>query len=92
MGKHGQVNAPIAPDVASVGFHILIFVALGIPVVAQIDGTLIQEVGLAHAHPVKFGLAAEQPCRLLCEVGVILDLLCEGLVSEILAQVQAGRE
>ena len=52
LGKHRQVDAPVAPDVASVGFHIFIFIALCVPVVAQVHGALIEEIGLAHAHPV----------------------------------------
>ena len=81
LGKHCKVDAPVAPDVTTVGFHIFIFIALCVPVVAQVHGALIEEISLAHAHPVQFGLAAEEAGTLLCEVGVALNLLCKGLVS-----------
>ena len=41
LGEHGEVDAPIAPDVASFGFYILILIALGVPIVAQVNRTLI---------------------------------------------------
>ena len=91
LGEHRQIDAPVAPDVTSVGLDVLILVALGIPVVAQVNGAIVEEVGLSHAHLVKFGLAAEQFCRLLGEVRVAFDLLGERLVPvEVLAQVQTG--
>ena len=80
LGEHGEVDTPIAPDVAAVGLYILIFVAFGVPVVAQINGALIKEIGLTHTHPVEFGLAAEEAGRLPCKVGITLDLLRERLV------------
>ena len=78
---------------AAVGFHILILVTLRVPVVAQVDGALVEEVGLSHTHPIEFRFAAEKAGRLLGEVGVVLDLLGERLVAtEALAQVQTGGE
>ena len=89
LGEHGEVDAPVAPDVAAVGLYILIFVAFGVPVVAQINGALIEEIGFTHTHPVEFGLAAEEAGRLPCKVGITLDLLRERLVHiEVLTEVQ----
>ena len=59
LGEHRQVNAPVAPDMATVGLDVLVFITLAIPVFAQVDCALIEEVGIAHAHPIEFGLAAE---------------------------------
>ena len=93
LGEHGEVDTPVAPDVTAVGLDVLVLVTLGIPVVAQVDGALIEEVGVAHAHPVELGFAAEEFCTLLCEVGVGFDLLSEGLLHvEVLAEMQTCGE
>ena len=38
LGEHGQIDAPVAPDVTTVGLYILVLVALAVPIVAQVDG------------------------------------------------------
>ena len=60
LGEHGEVDTPVAPDVTTIGLYILVLVTLAIPVVAQVDCALIEEVGLTHTHPVELGLAAKQ--------------------------------
>ena len=60
LGEHGEVDAPVAPDVTTIGLYILVLVALAIPVVAQVYCALIEEVGLTHTHPVELWLAAKQ--------------------------------
>ena len=60
LGEHRQIDAPIAPDVTAVSLDVFVLVTLAVPVVAQVDGALIEEVGLAHTHPVELGLAAEK--------------------------------
>ena len=42
------------------GLYILVFVTLAVPVVTQVNGALVEEVGLTHSHPVKLWLAAKQ--------------------------------
>ena len=60
LGKHGEIDAPVAPDMSTIGFYILVFVALAVPVVTQVNGALVEEVGLTHSHPLKLGLAAKE--------------------------------
>ena len=60
LGEHRQIDAPVAPDVTTIGLDILVLVTLAVPVVAQVDGALIEKVGLTHTHPIKLGLAAEE--------------------------------
>ena len=93
LGEHRQVDAPVAPDMAAFGLDVLIFVALRVPVVAQVDSGLIEEIGLAHTHPVEPGLAAEETGRLLGEIGIGLDLLSKGFAHDLpCTQMQTGRE
>ena len=75
LGEHGEVDAPVAPDMASVGLHILVFVTLAVPVVTQVNGALVEEVGLAHSHPVELWLASKELGRLGSELGIGLDLI-----------------
>ena len=78
LGEHRQIDAPVAPDVTAIGLDVLVVVALRIPEGAQVDGALVEEVGLTHSHPVELGLAAEKTSTLLSEVGIGLDLLSKG--------------
>ena len=73
--KHREVDAPVAPDVATVGLYILVLVTLAVPEGTKVDCALIEEVGAAHTHPVELGLAAEEAGALLCELRIGLDLL-----------------
>ena len=94
LGKHREIDTPVAPDMTAISLHILILVTFGVPVVAQIDCALVEEIGLSHTHPVEFRLATEEACRLLCEIRVVLDLLGEGLVTVVtFAEMQTcGKE
>ena len=74
LGEHREIDAPVAPDVTAIGLHILVGITFAVPVSAQIDSALIEEVGLTHTHPVELGLAAEELSRLLSEGGAVLDL------------------
>ena len=87
LGEHGEIDTPVAPDVTSVGLYIFIFITFAIPVVAQVDGALVEEIGLAHAHPVEFGLAAEELGTLLGELGISLDLLGKRILVTSFGQV-----
>ena len=64
----------------TIGLYILVLVAFTVPVVAQVDGTLIEEVSLTHTHPIELWLAAEETGTLLGEVWITLYLFCERLV------------
>ena len=92
LGEHRQIDAPVAPDVAAVGLDVLVVVTLAVPVVTQVDGALVEEVGLTHTHPVELGLAAEELCALLLELGIGLDLLGKGILVTALGQVQTCGE
>ncbi len=75
LGEHGQVDAPVAPDVTTFGLDVLVGIALRVPESTQVDGALIEEVGATHSHPVELGLAAKEASALLLELGIGLDLL-----------------
>ena len=60
LGEHGEIDAPVAPDMSSIGLYILVFVTLAVPVVTQVNGALVEEVGLTHSHPVELWLASKQ--------------------------------
>ena len=75
LGEHREVDAPVAPDMTAIGLNIFIGITLRIPIGTQIDGALIEEVGLAHTHPVELGLATEETGTLCLELGTSLDLL-----------------
>ena len=51
LGEHGQVDAPVAPDVATLGLEVSVLVVLGVEVGTQVIIVLDQEVGLADANP-----------------------------------------
>ena len=75
LGEHGEIDTPVAPDVTSVGLYILVLVTLAVPVVAQVNSALIEEVGVTHSHPVELGLAGEQTGTLICKLRILLDLI-----------------
>ena len=75
LGEHGEIDAPVAPDMSSIGLYILVFVTLAVPVVTQVNGALVEEVGLTHSHPIKLGLASEEFGTLLSESGTVFNLL-----------------
>ena len=90
LGAHGEIDPPVAPDVTAIGLYILVLVTLAVPVSAQVDGALIEEVGATHTHPVELGLAAEEAGALLLELGISLDLLGKRILITTLGQVQTG--
>ena len=90
LGEHGEIDTPVAPDVTAIGLYILVLVTLAVPVSAQVDGALIEEVGATHTHPVELGLAAEEAGALLLELGISFDLLSKRILITTLGQVQTG--
>ena len=90
LGEHREIDTPVAPDVTAFGLYILIFVALRVPVCAQVDGALIEEVGATLTHPVELGLAAEEAGALLLELGISFDLLSKRILISTLGEVQTG--
>ena len=92
LGEHGEIDTPVAPDVTAIGLYILVLVTLAVPVSAQVDGALIEEVGATHTHPVELGLAAKELSTLLSEVRIGLDLIGKRLVEATITQVKTCRE
>ena len=60
LRKLRQIDTPVAPDMTAVGLKVLIGIILGVPVGAEVDTALIEEIGLTHSYPVEFGVAAEE--------------------------------
>ena len=90
LGEHGEVDTPVAPDVATIGLYILVLVAFAIPVVAQVYCALIEEIGLTHTHPVELWLATKQLGTLLCEIRILLNLLSKRILITAIGQVQTS--
>ena len=90
--KHGEIYTPVAPDVTTVGLYIFIFIPFAVPVVAQVDCALIQEVGLTHTHPVELGLATEELSTLLRKIWIIFNLLSKRILVTTICQMQTCRE
>ena len=92
LGEHGEIDTPVAPDVTAIGLYILVLVTLAVPVSAQVDGALIEEVCATHTHPVELGLAAEEAGRLGFKLRVGLNLVSKGILIAPIGQVQTCRE
>ena len=78
--EHRQIDAPVAPDVTTIGLYIFILVALAIPVGTQIDSALIEEISITHTHPIELGLAGKEACALLFELRIGLNLLSKRIL------------
>ena len=76
----------------AIGFDIFIFVTLRVPVSAQVDGALIEKIGISHAHPVKLRLAGEELSRLSFKLGIGLNLVGKRILIPSVGQMQTGRE
>ena len=65
MGKQRQVDAPVAPDVTTIIFIILVGILVRIEVLPQLGVHLHQEILLADGNPIEFGLRGEEARHLL---------------------------
>ena len=59
LGEEGEIDAPVAPDVAAVGFIVFARVAVGVTVVLQDEGVALNAIGTAHGNPEELGLRGE---------------------------------
>ena len=78
LGKHGEVNTPVAPDMATIVLIVLVGVVMVIEVLAQVCVHLHEEIILANGYPIEFGLRVEEPFHLLVEILIELRTGCLG--------------
>ena len=77
LGKHGEVDAPVAPEVAAVVLVVFVGVAVVVEILAQLLVHLHEEVFLADCNPVELGLRGEEAAELGVElVGVLVHAGC----------------
>ena len=83
LGKLGEIDAPVAPDVSAVGFAIGIFVAFFVEVTAKVGILPVEEVGFAYSNPVEFRIGGKQCGKLLLHGIVTFQKVVErfGLVA-----------
>ena len=67
LGEHGQIDAPITPEVPAVVLEILVFVAFLVEVSAQFRIVFIEKVLVSDGYPVELGRACEQFIHLACK-------------------------
>ena len=77
LGKFRQVNAPVAPDMATVSFTVFVFVALLIEISAKISIALVKEIRLTDGDPIELRTAVEKLLKLRLSLLVGHQLLIE---------------
>ena len=60
LRKHREIDAPVAPDMSALGFHVLVLIPLLVEVTTEVGILLIEEIGLTNGYPIKGGLRTEQ--------------------------------
>ena len=70
-----QVDTPVLPDVATWGFHIFVWVALFVEVVAVRLVEIIQEVGRADTDEVELRLGSEERLHIRVELLIAAELI-----------------
>ena len=78
--EHGEVDTPVAPDVAAFAFVVFVGVLHLVEVASQGDVLLEEEVVLADGYPVEVWLGGEEGFQLSCCFGVVVELLFEALL------------
>ena len=83
LGKLTQVDAPVAPDMTTIGLHIGEWIMVLGQFLSKGGIVLKEEVGVADTNPEELWLGSKQVCQLLVEV--IIDLLVGATTSLFLA-------
>ena len=84
LGKHREVDAPVAPEVAAVVLVVFVGVAVVVEILAQLLVHLHEEVFLADGNPVEFRLRGEEATELSVEfVGIFVHAGCGRLQAVV---------
>ena len=75
LHKRRQIDAPVAPDMAAVGLHILVFIVVIVKEPAQIGIGFVKEIGVSNGNPIQLWVAVEERFHLLLERFVGLHLV-----------------
>lgn len=85
--KEGEVDAPVAPDVAAVVLVVLVWVAVGVEVAAQLGVRLHEEIVLAYCYPIEFGLGGKEALHLRVELLVVLLHSCSCRLKAVVVEL-----
>ena len=75
LREFGQIDTPVAPDVASIGLAVGVRIAFAVQPLTQVSILLIQEVGLTDSNPVELWLGTEEGSHLLVILSVVVHAL-----------------
>ena len=70
LGKEGEIDAPITPQMATVVLEVFVLIALGIKISTILFIGLVEEVGFPDGYPVELGCRGEETVKLGDKLGM----------------------